>query len=103
MKYRSDDGTEEEWLWNSRDGVTPFVISLRSGKYATHVDWHLDRRDPNHIPKPGDRIFIDLTYAKALEYAKRNRKNYPYAHRPSLRDLVRGYLRDGAPDIVEIT
>jgi len=35
MTYRADDGTEEEQVWNSRDGVTPFVITLRSGKAAT--------------------------------------------------------------------
>lgn len=42
MRYTSDDGTEEEVVWNSRDGVTPFVISLRSGKQATHVAWTQD-------------------------------------------------------------
>lgn len=103
MLYRSDDGTEEEWLWNSRDGVTPFVISLRSGKTASHVEWHRDWRDTDYVPKPGDRIFIDLTPEKAIEYAKRNRKKYPKLFRPSVRDLIKEYMKDGAPDIKEIT
>jgi hypothetical protein len=57
MTYRSDDGTEEELIWNSRDGVTPFVIRLRSGKTATHVNWTNDRRIPDHQLKHGDRYF----------------------------------------------
>ena len=44
MTYRADDGIEEERIWNSRDGVTPFVITLRNGKQATHVDWGQDQR-----------------------------------------------------------
>lgn len=26
MLYRGVESGEEEWLWNSRDGVTPFII-----------------------------------------------------------------------------
>jgi len=93
MKYRSDDETEEEIIWNSRDGVTPFVISLRSGKTASHVDWRSDRCVPDYKPKPGERIFIDLTPEKAEEYAKRNvrkwRRQSPLTHTPSVRELAR--------------
>jgi hypothetical protein len=70
MTYRSDDGTEEEVLWNSRDGVTPFVITLRSGKQATHVDWHNDQRVPDYQPAPGTRLFVDLTEDRAHELAR---------------------------------
>lgn len=66
MLYRADDGTEEEWIWNSRDGVTPFVITLRSGKEARHVEWHRDRYDPGHQPQPGERIFRDLLPDSAI-------------------------------------
>ena len=61
MKYRSDDGTEEEVIWNSRDGVTPFVVPSKSGKPMTHVDWKLDEYRPNFKPQPGDRYFVDAT------------------------------------------
>lgn len=67
MLYRADDGSEEEWIWNSRDGVTPFVVTLRSGKPARHVEWNRDRYDPEHVPQPGERIFVDLVPEKAIE------------------------------------
>jgi hypothetical protein len=106
MKYRSDDGTEEEIIWNSRDGVTPFVITLRSGKSATHVDWQSDVYAPDYVPKSGDRIFIDLTMEKALEYAERNLKAWKLDEgewAPTVEELARSYMRDGeAPDIKEI-
>jgi hypothetical protein len=76
MTYRSDDGTEEEVIWNSRDGVTPFVITLRSGKSATHVDWDHDFPDPDHIPEPGERIFVDLTEERALSIARVNAERF---------------------------
>lgn len=72
MTYREDRGTEEEVIWNSRDGVTPFVITLRSGKTATHVDWRNDRCVPDYQPPIGSRIFIDLTPERAREIATRN-------------------------------
>jgi hypothetical protein len=107
MAYRADDGTEEETIWNSRDGVTPFVITLRSGKTATHVDWHRDRRVPDYQPRPGERIFVDLTEDKAREYARRNRRHYlrqGYDGVPSIAALARDYLHDGqAPDLIEVT
>lgn len=66
MLYRADDGSEEEWIWNSRDGVTPVGITLRSGKQARHVEWHRDRYDPDHVPQPGERIFVDLVPEAAI-------------------------------------
>lgn len=70
MKYRSEDHSETEILWNSRDGVTPFVIDNRAGtKRMQHIEWEKDKRDPFHQPKAGDRIFIDLTEERAREHA----------------------------------
>src|SRR6185503_2818632 len=76
MLYRSDDGTEEEYIWNSRDGVTPFVVTLRSGKMATHKEWHKDRRVVDYKPKPGERIFVDLTEERRRELQLRNARRY---------------------------
>jgi hypothetical protein len=115
MKYRSDDGTEEELIWNSRDGVTPFTVTLRSGKTATHVDWQSDRRIPDYEPPAGSRTFVDLTPERAREIAERIVDQY--LSNPELGDdlrqqlgtrdqaiaeLTAGYLRPGAPDIVEV-
>jgi hypothetical protein len=67
-----------EWLWNSRDGVTPFCIidnlgcaAGLKGKSAIggfapsgkplmqHADWHEDTFCPNFVPPVGMRIFVD--------------------------------------------
>lgn len=72
MKYATEDGSEVEWIWNSRDGVTPFCVANRAGdKVMTHVDWHLDRRILNYQPRPGERVFVSLTAARAIELATR--------------------------------
>lgn len=116
MLYRSDDGTEEEVIWNSRDGVTPFVITLRSGKQATHVDWHLDQRVPDFQPHPGERMFVSLTPQRAREHAEANVDRcladptlgpqllQQYGTREAAIDaLADSYLaHDGAPDLVEV-
>lgn len=117
MKYRSDDGTEEEWIWNSRDGVTPFVVTLRSGKQAKHVDWHEDTCAPHYKPLVGSRMFVDLTRERSLEIARANAKRYwseeamsynPQTEYASQEDLAKAlaasYLqREGTPDLVEVT
>lgn len=71
MRYRADDG-EVEQVWNSRDGETPYTITLRSGKSATHVDWSTMVARPAFVPPPGTRVFVDLTE----EIAARNAAAY---------------------------
>jgi hypothetical protein len=65
MTYTTDDGTGSEQIWNSRDGVTPFVTHLRDGRTATHRSAPGDRYDPGHVPQPGERVFADMTRAYA--------------------------------------
>lgn len=116
MTYRADDGSETEVVWNSRDGVTPFVISLRSGKPASHVNWHLDERMPEDwLPPPGMRVFVDLTEERARELALANARRfwndpgYPASQtgrwasvEAMADDLARAYLEQpGQPDLVE--
>lgn len=57
MKYVNKATGEVEWLWNSRDGVTPLLIGFRSD--VMHDDWHEDAFVPNFVPPVGMRIFID--------------------------------------------
>lgn len=102
MKYRSDDGTEEEMIWNSRDGVTPFVITLRSGKQAVHVEWKNDLCVPEFIPAPGTRIFADLTEERATEFARDSLIRHP-RRGVTIKELVKEYMRPGAPDLIEVT
>jgi len=117
MKYRADDGSDEELIWNSRDGVTPFVIILRSGKQAKHVEWYSDQRMPeDYKPFPGMRMFVDLTEERAREAAQRNADKWwndpelgPTAYRQfgtkdaMIDSLAQSYLeRPGTPDLVVV-
>jgi hypothetical protein len=61
MQYRDQITGEIETLWNSRDGVTPFIIRSRKGNEAQHVNWRNDQCMPNFIPRPGMRIFVDAS------------------------------------------
>lgn len=59
MEYRDDVTGESEYLWNSRDGVTPFGIQSRRGNQSFHVNFQLDRRRVDFKPSKGMRIFVD--------------------------------------------
>lgn len=115
MTYTSDDGTEMETVWNSRDGVTPLVIGLRSGKTATHKEWHRDFRVPGYTPPVGSRIFVDLTLEAASRRAFANaeqafagvlqeeaRSRYGTVAELAAA-LAASYLSTpGAPDLIEV-
>lgn len=122
MKYRADHRQLEEIIYNSRDGVTPFVITMRDGTPGTHVDWRGDVYAPDHQPAVGERIFIDLTEGRAREIATEQADKlwagpvdtelsyHPravYGSHEALRNsLLTGLLDEvqrGAPDIVEVT
>jgi len=118
MRYRSDDRTLEEWIWNSRDGVTPFVVQMQDGQLGSHVQWDMDKRLPGHKPKVGDRIFVDLTEERAIELGEevaRDRWDRPYwkaNRRPGetlegfIADYTAGLLEEvplHAPDLVVVT
>lgn len=70
MKYQAENG-ETELIWNSRDGVTPFCIRLKSGAEARHVEWQRDQYLPNYLPEVGERIFVDYTPDEARASANR--------------------------------
>lgn len=63
MKYRHQKTGEIEWVWNSRDGISPFIILARgqTGRdaYMSHDDWGEDALVPNFVPPVGMRVFID--------------------------------------------
>ena len=69
MSYESVDGSVFVRIWNSRDGVTPFIVS-RQGQELTHVRWESDVYAPLHRPSPGDLVFIDMTMERALPSAE---------------------------------
>jgi hypothetical protein len=81
MNYASEGGHMKELLWNSRDGVTPFVILTRGGTELSHVRFKDDLQAPGHLPAVGSRVFVDATLDD---------------FRKGLRNRFEGYLdRDG--------
>ena len=115
MEYRADDGSESEWIWNSRDGVTPFVVTLKSGRTAHHANWRNDRRCVDHYDHMsiGDRYFVDLDPETALALASErveewwDHPQYPMKDRWATKDaaakaLAKDYLcHGGEPHLKE--
>lgn len=61
MRYICQRCSHSEVFWNSRDGVTPYCC--RCPKCAgdmLHTNWSQDRYAPDHIPEPGQAIWIDM-------------------------------------------
>lgn len=87
-------GGRREWVWNSRDGVTPFCIPSADGQAELqHANWHLDRYAPYYVPPVGSRIFVDLTEdlarPLAVKYVEKNwdREDYPMKDHPVFQPL----------------
>lgn len=73
MWYKCDKCKKREQIWNSRPRVTPLMINCSKNKcngLMTHVDWELDKYAPDHIPKKGERIFVDWSKEAAEKYYK---------------------------------
>jgi hypothetical protein len=71
MQYRCEKCGTTDFIWNSRDGVTPFMVGCRKCEGTMqHTEWEHDRCDPGYTPRPGQRMFIDLSWEKATEIAK---------------------------------
>jgi hypothetical protein len=114
MTYASKDGGETEVIWNSRDGVTPFIICSRNGTEMKHVNWRQDRRDPSYVPKAGDRIFIDarrdLLLDRAKSYVDRcwEDPTYPLKDGPfeskeeAIESFLRNWTNPGEPTLVSV-
>lgn len=63
MTYRCDSCLHLETFWNSRDGVTPFVVIARCRRCEgdmQHINFRSDVCAPDHIPFRGQGIFIDM-------------------------------------------
>lgn len=59
MRYEGTDG-EAEVIWNSRDGITPLLVSsVTTGKVLAHLGRYKDVYDPDFKPNIGTRIFMD--------------------------------------------
>ncbi len=70
MHYKCEKCGNIEILWNSRDGVTPFIISCTCGGQMFHIMWQFDKCVPDFKPEKGQRIFVDMTKEHAEKIAK---------------------------------
>ena len=107
---RSRAGDINLSIWNSRDGVTPFMtVSHEYGIQLQHENWHLDKYDPSYKPKKGDLIWVSYdektakkdaeeAYASHMEFLEQLRtmtneeieNKYGY----DAREHVEGFLSD---------
>lgn len=63
MTYKCEKCGKSEVVWNSRDGVTPFIIKCElCGGNMQHINFGGDVRSKNYIPKVGQRVFIDMPF-----------------------------------------
>jgi hypothetical protein len=108
MKYQTMDKLETEYIWNSRDGVTPFGVKSRNTKKDLfHVDWEKDQYLPNYIPPMGSRVFVDLTVEIARrmatqmveEHWKELQKSYPDKE-SAIEYYVKYWMEPGAPAVI---
>lgn len=115
MTYADAEGNIET-VWNSRDGVTPFVMYTRDGKEAQHVNFRAAKYDIYHVPQVGDRVWASMTWERAKEYAaKRIEKmkehygngfdeRYPLPEQELFLEIAENIYDNGrAPMILEVT
>lgn len=71
MFYRCTKCGHTEVIWNSRDGVTPFAAPCPSCGRPDfcHALLGLDWCVPEHRPHHGQRVWIDMTAARAADLA----------------------------------
>jgi len=74
MTYECELCGHRESIWNSRDGVTPFAMGCRRpgcDGIANHVEWEKDSYLPDHLPEPGDLLWIDMPDSLRMPLARR--------------------------------
>ena len=99
MSYRCRQCGLVERIWNSRDGVTPFMCCCRScDGDMTHIDWHLDQCLPTYTPPKGSRKWVDETPEMLMAAAQAQVDKYwDHPDMPMSQDESLGPLgRDGA-------
>lgn len=109
MEYYADDGLCRCNIWNSRDGVTPFIVHCPiKNKECSHTNSGNDLRISNYTPYPGQLVFIDLTDAKLCEYKTRqieaqwkdNMETRFSSKEEALELLTKDAYQEGAPDVM---
>jgi len=122
MEYQCETCGYKEIIWNSRDGVTPFIIRcpecqkkgipiiLKSG-LMEHVNWQKDQCAPDYLPDQGQRVFVDITpqimevLTRARVRRQWNEGSYPMSDRwddpiDAVKELSE--IHEGEPYIITI-
>lgn len=61
MQYECQTCRTIETLWNSRDGVTPFIIQCQQcDGEMNHGSFEFDECVPDYFPRKGMRVFVDF-------------------------------------------
>lgn len=73
MQYKCQSCGHYEIIWNSRDGVTPFMLSCPSCSDGNleHIKWHEDSCLPNYKMNKHQRFFRDGTNKEAVAILKK--------------------------------
>lgn len=104
MIYQCEECGGTEILWNSRDGVTPFIIDCKhkdcDGE-AKHVNWNSDKFAPNHKPEKGDRVFITMSPDKAANYVRNRNYSYPGVEPPTKLQIIDMMLKAELDAIID--
>jgi len=110
MNYRCKKCNLEERLWNSRDGVTPFIIGCKCGGEMSHVNWGDDRRYIDFWPHSDMRVFVDMSKQKYRKIVAEkvdiywNDKEFPMSKSFETEKIAIDTLckefKEGQPDII---
>lgn len=112
MTYQCEMCGHTERLWNSRDGVTPYIINCdRCDQPSRHIDFQRDLCKPKHVPTKGQRVFIDFPLELKEPLARRRVKRFfertkgsrweDDAFEQMVQDVIRSY-HPGNPFIVKV-
>jgi len=107
MKYQCEKCGDIEYFWNSRDGVTPFMVSCNCEEKGLkqHIEWNKDICIPDLKPM-GIRWFVDMTkerYQDLIDIKINFIKNSEF-NDIDIEDLVKSFLDafdSNSPDIYD--
>lgn len=110
MRYASDDAIHQELLWNSRDGVTPFMIHDVTGQFELqHVAWRSDVRIERFLPPIGSRLFVDMSAARVRhiseEWCEHHWESVLKKYFTSRSAAIESHIEsfhEGEPDIITV-
>ena len=89
MYYSNEDGSVGVWIYNSRDGVTPFIC-FKDGIELQHRYWNKDLQQPNYKPKAGDLVWRDIIRSEVEDVMRHRIEKHPeYLFGRDIEEMVR--------------